>query len=225
MIYFSKQSKIKSLVKKAPNSTLKTYFESLLILNDEGINKNTPLLAVDFETTGLNFNKDQLLSMGSLQIKDFEIQLTSAQHILIKSAKELSPENVVIHKITDDQLEIGMDLESALDLLIKMLTGKVLVAHHAIIEASFLNKACLQIYGCGFMVPVLDTLAIEAQFLAKDQHQNGLTLSQCSKRYNLPQYKMHDALSDALSCAELLLAQCAYHDDTKLLEKNIRYLP
>lgn len=225
MIYFSKQSKIKSLIKKAPSDILKSYFESLLELTNHGIQQNTDLVAVDFETTGLNFKKDTLLSIGSLPISNFEIQLDSAQHILIKSAKGLSPDNVIIHKITDDQLEVGVDLESALNILIKTLTGKVLVAHHAVIEANFLNKACLAVYGCGIMVPVVDTLAIEAKYLPKSEHQNGLTLSQCSLRYNLPQYNMHDALSDALSCAELLLAQCAYHEDFSLLEKHINYLP
>lgn len=34
-----------------------------------------------------------------------------------------------------------------------------------------------------------------------------LRLAHCRQRYNLPDYEAHNALVDALSCAELFLAQ------------------
>ena len=38
-----------------------------------------------------------------------------------------------------------------------------------------------------------------------------MRLADSRRRYNLPAYQAHHALSDALACAELLQAQIAHH--------------
>ena len=56
----------------------------------------------------------------------------------------------------------------------------------------------------------IDTLHIEHQRLLRKQamiKEGELRLGNCRSRYNLPYYDGHNALIDALACAELLLAQ------------------
>ncbi|HCV01678.1 MAG TPA: 3'-5' exonuclease, partial [Pseudoalteromonas sp.] len=58
---------------------------------------------------------------------------------------------------------------------------------------------------------ILDTFVIEKKRLHQQGHEIGhddLTLSECRKRYNLPHYSSHHALTDAMATAELFLAQC-----------------
>ena len=225
--FFGAQAKRKRLLKSATNDLLRDFFSDNIAEKNISVD-SVPLLAVDFETTGLDAAKDEILSIGFVQINNLQIDLSTATHLLIKTNNPLSADTVVIHKITDDQINKGMSLEDAIEHLLSTLKGKILVAHHAQIESNFLNQACKKAYGSEIIIPVIDTLAIEARKLPQHQHaNNNLNLTMCSQRYNLPRYKLHDALSDALSCAELLLAQLAYSDieASSKLKDLINYKP
>ena len=57
---------------------------------------------------------------------------------------------------------------------------------------------------------ILDTLHIEKKRLLNQSteiKQGDLTLNACRRRYELPSYHCHHALTDAQAAAELLLAQ------------------
>ncbi len=224
--FLGPDAKRSSLLKAAPDGELKSFLSQPLPVKNSTI-ESLDLLAVDFETTGLDPAKDTILSIGFVQIKNLQIDLSTATHYLIKSSYSMPENTVVIHKITDDQLRQGIKFEQAIASLLKALRGKILVAHHAKIEGLFLNQACKNLYGCEIIIPVIDTLAIEAGRLPQYQHHGNLNLNMCSKRYNLPRYKLHDALSDALSCAELLLAQLSYKGfgSNSQLRELIEYKP
>ena len=55
---------------------------------------------------------------------------------------------------------------------------------------------------------IVDTMQIEKRRQLKQNtelHQDSLTLANCRTRYQLPDYEVHNALTDALATAELLL--------------------
>ncbi len=223
--FFGADAKQSRLLKAAPEGPLKNFLGHNLPDKNQLL-EDANLLAVDFETTGLDSNNDELLSIGFVQINNLEIDLSTAAHYLIKTNNDLVEETVVIHKITDDQISTGLALKDAVAHFLQALKGRVMVAHHAKIESGFTQQACRNIYGCGIIIPVIDTLAIEASRLPKEQHaNNNLNLNMCCKRYNLPRYRLHDALSDALSCAELLLAQISHCSTAPRLNRFIGYLP
>ena len=63
-----------------------------------------PIVALDFETTGLNAEKDHIISLGLIEMQHRKIRLNTAWHQLVRTDKELPSESVVIHNITDDDL-------------------------------------------------------------------------------------------------------------------------
>ena len=78
---------------------------------------------------------------------------------------------------------------------------------------NFLNKASRELFNSPLLLPVVDTLEIEKVKLLRQQDhikKGELRLAECRSRYNLPAYPAHNALMDALSSAELLLAQIDY---------------
>lgn len=170
------------------------------------------LLAVDVETTGLNPAQDQLLSIGFVPIDGPAIDLGGAGAVLIRPSCEVG-DSAQFHGLTDDSLAQATSPAEALDTLFTALRGRVLVAHHATIETGFVGRACNGLYGLRPRFAVVDTMSLQFRLLSQgfdDEPPPGsLRLWAARSQYGLPRYAAHDALTDALACAELYLAQIA----------------
>ena len=170
-------------------------------------------LVLDFETTGLNARKDAILSMGYTEIHQGRVQMSRCIHQIIKLNIPLPPETVVIHQITDDRMRTGIHLHDALHELMERMSGKVLIAHFARIERSFLYAAMERVYGHKLPLQIVDTLALEKRRLERSQlpvRPNQLRLGNMRQQYNLPRYGAHNALQDAIATAELYLAELSH---------------
>ncbi len=175
-------------------------------------------LAIDLETTGLDCRRDQILSVGYVTLHGVAIDLSSARHRVVRIDRSIPEASAVIHQITDDQAAMGGDLTEVLGELLGTLAGKVVIAHHAVVEQSFLDHACRRCWGKGLPLPLVDTQVLAYRTFERRQipyRGSDLRLHALGHRYNLPRYGAHNALSDALAAAELFLAQAAYRDDGK----------
>ncbi len=206
---------------RAPQGPLKDYF-SVPFPSVDSFFKDANILAVDFETTGLDAVQDKLLSVGFVELNQQQIKLKTCYHQIINTKEKLKADNVVIHQITDQQQQQGLPLEVVVEDLLKALAGKVMLVHYARIEREFLQQACLELYGLAPSFPMIDTLVIAKRRLDKKDiayDPSELKLGVLRQNYQLPQYFAHNALNDAIATAELLLAQTNhYSDKTPLIE-------
>jgi len=218
------EAKRKKLLKKVPNGPLHDFLAVPFPSLDTPIDQ-LPILAVDFETTGLDARTDKLLSVGFVLLEQEQIKLNSSYHQIINTKAQLEESNVIIHQITDAQKEQGQPLETVVEQLLKALAGKVMLVHFARIERQFLQQACLELYGLAPDFPMIDTLVIAKRQLDKRDvayDPSELRLSSLRNQYQLPDHHGHDALNDAVATAELLLAQMANKTSTdKALLKDI----
>jgi len=207
-VHFSLNGKRKQLLGQTSKGALHDYYtEPFPDLNSAL--KDTSFLVMDFETTGLDIKQDHVISVGLVEIKNLGIKLNTAWHEVIKTKRDLPEQSTVIRKITDDMLLHGTEITKVLDKILARLKGHVLVAHHAQIELGFLNKICRDIHQQDFLIPTIDTQILAKRQLQREQtalKTNSLRLFNLCDRYKLPSYKAHNALSDALSTAELFLA-------------------
>lgn len=208
---FGLEARRRRLLKKAPPGPLKDFLETPFPSRKSSI-MEVPLLAVDFETTGLDPEKDHLLSVGYVQIDRGRVELHTARHRIIRSTRELAGDNVAVHQITDDQVARGLPLEEAMAELLGGLAGKVLLAHHAAVELGFLRRACERLWGLAPVVPAIDTLQLAKRLLEQRNqpyHGGELRLFNLRESFGLPRYQAHNALCDAIAAAELFLVQVA----------------
>jgi DNA polymerase-3 subunit epsilon len=169
-------------------------------------------LVVDLETSSLSPKDGEILSIGWVGIDRGKVQLNSAQHLLLKNSETVG-HSATIHHLRDCQLESGLTLEQACHALLQAATGRVLVFHHSPMDMSFLNHNSLSLFGAKLCLPMVDTLQLEKKY--RDQigipiQQDDLTLGNIRNHYGLPVYPAHNALTDAIATAELLLAQIAH---------------
>jgi len=207
------ETKRKRLLKKVPTGPLKDYL-SVPFPKPSQLIESQKIIALDFETTGLDAQQDRLLSVGFVNLQNNHIKLSTTHHQIIRSEDELKADNVIIHQITDDAKDAGDALAEVIPTLLERLAGNVMLAHFRRIESQFLNAACEVLYGYPCVCPIIDTLEIEKSRLdmrdvAYDPSE--LRLSNLRTKYGLPNHKAHNALTDAIATAELFLAQQAHY--------------
>jgi DNA polymerase-3 subunit epsilon len=204
-------------LRKAPAGPLRDYLETPFPAPATDY-RQVDFLAIDLETTGLDSKRDHILSFGYVSLHGNRIDLDSAHHRLVRTDRAIPEASAVIHQITDDQAATGEPLEEVLTELLQTLAGKVMIAHHAHIEQTFISLACKRILGGSLLVPIVDTQILALRTFERRQiafKGSDLRLHALGTRYNLPRYGAHNALSDALAAAELFLAQAAYRDSGK----------
>lgn len=169
-------------------------------------------IALDLETDGLSPQQDRILAIGWLPIEPPRIKLNRADYGVLKSDQPLS-QSAVIHQLSEGDMQGGESAAAVLRRLAKSLQGAVIVAHHASFDWQFLQRAFARADIECRPLALMDTLRLEQNRLQrqKDWLEKGeLTLAACRERYGLPPMRQHHALSDAVACGELFLAQ-AYH--------------
>lgn len=167
------------------------------------------LLAVDLETTGLDPRKDHVLSIGYVAVDGLSITLGHAGSAVIRADVEVG-QSAVVHGLTDDDLAGGEDLADVLPRLLEALRGRVMLAHFAGIEQRFLAQACKRLYGHGATFAAVDTFELQRRITTaafRHVREGALRLATSRAHFGLPRYRSHEALTDALACAELYLAQ------------------
>lgn len=165
------------------------------------------LVSIDFETSGLNFEQDHILSIGGVCLSKLEIDFQSSFHHYVKYLGKLNNDTAVINQITLAQLLDGIELEQAMTILLDKIQGAVIISHCHTIEKNFLLRALNLKLSTFLPIIFLDTMLLEKTIMRHDNYNLDVSLSACRKRYNLPPYNAHNALADSVATAELFLAQ------------------
>lgn len=179
-----------------------------------------PLVAIDFETTGLSADDNGIVSIGLVPFNLQRIFSSRARQWLLKPRFALTDSSVTVHRITHSEISRAPDLNAVLPELIPLLAGKVAVVHYRQIERTFLAASVKVRLGESILFPVIDTLELEARLhrakplswwdkLRKKQ-QVSIRLDASRSRYQLPPYRPHHAVTDAIASAELLQAQICH---------------
>ncbi|MDV7339233.1 exonuclease domain-containing protein [Terasakiella sp. A23] len=197
---------------RMPDGPMKEYYRKPIPWPETDY-RELEYLCIDLELTGLNPEKDEILSIGFAPIVKENVVLSESAHYLVKPSSDLPEDSVIVHGLTDDRLAEAEPLEEILPHVLLALSGRVLLAHHAPIEIGFLNAACERIYGYPLLTRAVDTLELEKRNRQqRNQPLDGgvLRLAKAREVYNLPRYRAHNALVDAVASGELFLAQAAH---------------
>ncbi len=167
----------------------------------------------DTELTGLNPKKDEIVSIGAVRIRNFQILVGETYYQYVKPTRALPKDSTLIHRITPEQIKDAPAIEEVLPEFVEFCNGALLVGHYIDLDMSFVNRACIKYLGGRLANPCIDTLRL-AQVYKEEQWGNyydqfdyriSFNLADLAKEYNLPEFSQHDALQDAMQTAYLFL--------------------
>lgn len=171
--------------------------------------------ALDLETGGLDPARDPVLAVGMVPVRSGTVRLGEAFESLVRPEAEraISAASVRAHQLVPRDVRGAPALTDVLREIDTRLADGVLLVHQAAIDVRFLTRAH-RAAGIRWPKPaVVDTVdlllrvAKQRRFIDPDarDEQPTLNLAAARARYGLPAYVAHDALTDAVSTAELFL--------------------
>lgn len=199
---------------RAPEGPLKTFYRHGVPAADCPL-RDAAMVAIDLETTGLDPDRDSIVSIGMIAMDMDCIYCRDACHWIFKPDRTLSSTSVTFHAITHSDVARSPSLDSRFEDILDVLAGKIMVAHFAPIERRFLEEAARALYGYPLLFPIIDTMELDRRHYRRGLRglfakPGSLRLDACRSRLKLPRYKAHHALTDALATAELLQAQVTH---------------
>ena len=161
---------------------------------------------VDLELSGLDPKHDEIISFAAVPIDAGRDVAGNAVYGLSRNTRSLPEESVLVHGIRTVDLADAPPLDEAIEPLLAVMAGRVLVAHAAWIERAFLDPV-LRRHGARLRGPILDTREL-GWLLALERGVPSVasSLTALARSLGLPVHRPHHALGDALTTAQVFIA-------------------
>jgi DNA polymerase-3 subunit epsilon len=161
-------------------------------------------VVLDLETSGLNMNRDQVLSIGAVVIEDGAIDLgRQFERTLQRPDHKVSPA-VLLHGLAPSAIAAGCEPAEALLDFMEFVGGSPILGFHAPFDQHMLSRALKDSLGYQLQHPFLD-LAEIAPMLFGHAHPRQSGLDDWTRFFGLHAEERHNASADALVTAELAL--------------------
>ena len=164
-------------------------------------------VVMDSESSGLDLQKDRLLSLAAVGVEHGVIQVGQHFDCRLQQVQASSDANILIHGIGAQEQRSGQPPADALLDFLHFAGRDILVAYHADFDRTLLDRTLAQTLGKQ-MLQWLD-LADLCPALFPHLAAGRRTLDDLLAAFGIAGFERHNALSDAWVTAELLLIALA----------------
>ncbi|EGR3220424.1 TPA: 3'-5' exonuclease [Vibrio parahaemolyticus] len=163
----------------------------------------TEFVSLDCETTSLDPNRAELVTIAATKIIDNRILTSKPFEVRLRAPQSLDSRSVKIHKIRHQDLADGISEKEALLKLLAFIGNRPLVGYHIRYDKKILDLACQRQLGFPLPNPLIEVSQIYHDKLERHLPNAyfDLSLDAICKHLELPIQDKHDALQDAISAA------------------------
>ena len=185
------------------------------------------MVALDFETTGLDPGTDEVISFGAVPIVGGRIRVARATAMVIDPGKAPSVDSVKVHQLRPVDVAGGTSPDDGMKALSRVLADDPIVVWTAWVEAAFLAKS-LGGSSRRWLKRIIDVRALvvhldERSGLSPSPARND-DLAATAGRFGIPPERGHDALADAFVTAQLLVVAASRIGRDSLLDTKSMHL-
>ena len=160
-------------------------------------------VVLDCESSGLDPERDRLLSLGAVAVREGRIDHADSFGAVLRQAEASAPQNILVHGIGGDAQRAGRDPAEALEAFARYAGESPAVAFHAAFDRALLRRAIPS-----WKARWLD-LAQLAPALLPARAKSCRSLDDWLAAFGIEVAGRHDALADAYATAQLLLVLLA----------------
>ncbi len=133
--------------------------------NQAGIDENMAIthanyVVIDIKLTGLDEEKDSILSIGAIMMSGGRIELGETFYRLLKADAESSAPNLMAHGVAQASLTLEPNLAPVLSEFLSISGSDILLGHLVSTDLAFLKNEVKRLIGTEVNNPVIDTYQI-----------------------------------------------------------------
>ncbi len=184
------------------------------VVNDMGQGfDNETFVVFDLETTGFSSEKNRIIEIGAVKVKDGEI--IDRFSTFVNPHVPIPFRIVKLTSITDEMVKDAPTVSEVLPQFVEFCKGAILVAHNAAFDTGFINENCKR-EGIEFTYTSIDTVGVSRVLFPESKKH---TLDVLCKKLGVVLDNHHRAVDDAEATAHIFLKMVK-----KLKEMNINTL-
>jgi DNA polymerase-3 subunit epsilon len=163
--------------------------------------------SLDFETTGLDPDRDAVLSFGVVPVRYGRVILAESEYREVAPEAPLTARSIVVHGLRPLDLQGAPTLSQVLPDLRASLERRYLLAWSADVEAGFLSRAFgrSERWWRRRIVDVLLLAQVADRLEGRVTRPGDYNLTTAAARLGTPVHAPHHALDDALTTAQIFL--------------------
>ena len=169
---------------------------------------NDEYICFDCETTGLNPQIDDIISIGAVIIKDNTI-VSSKKFVRYIKPKNcsLDEKSIKIHHIRECDLKNGCEIEDVILDFLEFIGNRTLVGYFLDFDKNMINKYLKPLLGITLPNRSIEVSEIYHDFKIELIPQSfvDLKFNSILKELDIPQFGAHDAFNDAIMTAMIFL--------------------
>ena len=104
-------------------------------------------VSVDCETTGLNPNRDEIISIGAVRIVGNRVMTSERFNVLVKPSKAISADAVKVHGLRERDVAQGLDPDEAMHQLLRFVGSRPWVGYYLEFDVAMINRAIFPLLG------------------------------------------------------------------------------
>lgn len=161
-------------------------------------------VALDCETTGLDVQRDQIISIGAVRIVGNRLLTSQRLELLVRPERALNADSVRVHRLRESDVAQGIDPERAMRRLLDFVGSRPLVGYFLEFDVAMLNREIWPLLGVRLPQPKIEVSAMYYDLKNRrlPAHERGGTIdlrfATMMNELDLPLRDAHDALNDAV---------------------------
>jgi DNA polymerase-3 subunit epsilon len=162
-------------------------------------------VVLDTETSGLDPQRDHLLAIGAVAVDAQGIRLGDSFEVVLQNPGVGAPDNVVVHGIGHDAQRAGVPVAGALASFAAYVGDAPCIGFHVEFDRAVLARAFATVAAGPLPARWLDLEPLAATLSSHPGASSARSLDDWLAVFAIDVAERHNAASDALATAELLL--------------------
>lgn len=165
-------------------------------------------VSVDCETTGLNRQRDEIISIGAVKIRGSQILTSERLELVVKPTGMIKSESIRVHQLRHQDVRDGLDPREAIIRFLQFVGSRPLVGYYLEFDVAMLNRLVKPLLGIPLPQSKIEVSGLYYDWKApKTQGMQNVDLhfATIMKELDLPERNAHDAFNDALMVAMMFV--------------------
>lgn len=166
------------------------------------------VVVLDTETTGLDVQHDDVLSLAAIRIRGNRILASERFEAVMRPDAAIAPDAIKVHRLRETDVAGGALIRRVLPDFLRFIGGRPLVGYYIAFDVAMLDKSIIGLFGIELPNPLIEVSRLYHERKYGDAPPGtviDLSFAAMLRDLGIPDLDQHDACADALMTGMMYL--------------------